>query len=95
MHINTVHQHRSIASKSRDKISASLKLRTQHLTAPHLRCLAVIVMNIELLEAMKPTQMQNEFKHVVLEKDGKISLINSRFKSRVRKSRQVSARYAT
>ncbi|KAI0333205.1 hypothetical protein GY45DRAFT_320850 [Cubamyces sp. BRFM 1775] len=82
-----------IASKSKNEILASLKLRTHHLPTSHLQCLSVIAMNIELLEAMKPTQMQNEFKDVFVTKGGEIRLLNSRFKSRVRKSRQTRVEF--
>ncbi|KAI9063965.1 P-loop containing nucleoside triphosphate hydrolase protein [Trametes sanguinea] len=77
-----------IGCRSLQRLKASAKLRTGHLRAAHIERLAVTAMNIELLEAKKPTRSENEFSKVdVL---GSIMILhNARFQNRVRKSRQT------
>ncbi|KAL7277493.1 hypothetical protein ACG7TL_008414 [Trametes sanguinea] len=78
-----------IGSKSSERLEASAKLRTEHLRVAHIECLAVVAMNVELLEAKKPTKRENEFSRVDILKGRKLLLHNARYQTRVRKSRQT------
>ena len=62
---------------------------TRNLQAHQLSCLSQLVLNIELVEADKPTVVENDFDKIDLTTDGKLVLRNSRFKTRVRVSAQV------
>ena len=47
------------------------------------------MLNVELVEADKPTQVENDFDKIELGTDGHLVLRNARFKTRVRGSAQV------
>ena len=88
----------SIAEKVAASIRTSAKVDTRKLRPHELACLAQLVLNVELVEASKPTAADGEV--VTTSKSGKdgLALVNARFKSRVRKSSKVyhhSAWYAT
>lgn len=70
-------------------IPKDARVSTRRLRLSHLACLSLHVKNVELLEMMKPTHMDNDFETWELDKDGKLILHNSRFKTKVRHSRQV------
>ncbi|KAI0365889.1 hypothetical protein BV20DRAFT_1027212 [Pilatotrama ljubarskyi] len=65
------------------------KLKTEALHASHLSCVALQVMNVELLENEKPTHYDNDFEQVERNTRGDLVLHNSRFKTRVRRSQQT------
>ncbi|KAI0359312.1 P-loop containing nucleoside triphosphate hydrolase protein [Trametes cingulata] len=69
------------------------KLRTQVLHASHLSCLALQVMNVELLESDKPTHYDNDFAKVERTKRGDLVLHNTRFKTKVRRSKQTFIKF--
>lgn len=76
------------------KVYIAKDLSTNCLTYPYLAnqeldCLAKLVHSAEQLEAQKPTSYDNEFKAVTVGADGGIVLENERFKTRIRKSKQV------
>lgn len=71
-------------------IEYCLKVDTNNVQGVELRVLGELLMNVELLEAEKPTQMDNEFENVEVDSDGQIVIRNARFNTRVRASNQVS-----
>ncbi|OJT07637.1 ATP-dependent helicase upf1 [Trametes pubescens] len=69
-----------------DKVA---RVSTYGLRPSHLTCLSLHAMNVELLEAMKPTQMDNDFEGWEMGKVGKLVLHNARFKTKVRHNKQT------
>ena len=62
---------------------------TENLQDAELQCLAELMMNVELLEAARPTHMDSEYEHVEMDGDGQLVVRNARFNTRVRPSKQV------
>ncbi|TFK82323.1 P-loop containing nucleoside triphosphate hydrolase protein, partial [Polyporus arcularius HHB13444] len=79
-----------LAQHSFSAIQYAAKVQTRNLQDAELRCLSELVMNVELLEAERPTHMENEFEHVEMDGDGQLRVRNARFNTRVRPSRQTS-----
>ncbi|KAL1940377.1 hypothetical protein VTO73DRAFT_8949 [Trametes versicolor] len=65
------------------------RVSTYGLRPSHLTCLSLHAMNLELLEAMKPTQMDNDVEGWEMGKDGRLILHNARFKTKVRHCKQT------
>ena len=65
------------------------KVSTRNLPETELRCLAGLLTNVELLEAKRPTQVENEFENVGVDEDGHVVIHNARYNTRVRRSKQV------
>lgn len=84
-----VYHHRRLAQHSFSAIQYAAKVQTRNLQDVELRCLSELVMNVELLEAERPTHMENEFEHAEMDGDGQLRVRNARFNTRVRPSRQV------
>ena len=80
---------RSIAESSLDALDCASKVDTSNLSGVHLQCLAGLMKNVALLEAEKPTRMENDFEDVVLDGDGQLVILNERYNTRVRRSKQV------
>ncbi|TBU26537.1 P-loop containing nucleoside triphosphate hydrolase protein, partial [Dichomitus squalens] len=78
-----------ISEKCITAIQKAAKIDTRHLPQHQLSCLSQLILNIELLEADKPTGYENDFEDVGLDGEGQVVLQNARFKTRVRKSRQT------
>ena len=83
--------YRSIASRSVSEIEHALKVDTRNLSAPQLACLSQLVLNIELLDAERPTRMENDFENIAVSDKGKVTLRNARFKTKIRESGQVGS----
>ncbi|RPD58077.1 P-loop containing nucleoside triphosphate hydrolase protein [Lentinus tigrinus ALCF2SS1-7] len=79
-----------LAQDSSSEIDYAAKVYTQNLKDAELRCLAELIMNVELLEVAKPTHMENEFERVEVDADGQLVIRNARFSNRVRASKQTS-----
>ncbi|CDO72676.1 hypothetical protein BN946_scf184985.g96 [Trametes cinnabarina] len=79
-----------LAKDSFQEVSCALRVRTRLLEDSHLECLSQLLLNVELLEAERPTQMNNEFDGVEIDTDGRLAIRNSRFNTRVRRSKQTS-----
>ncbi|OSC98823.1 P-loop containing nucleoside triphosphate hydrolase protein [Trametes coccinea BRFM310] len=79
-----------LAEDSSKEVSLALKIRTSHLEDSHLQCLSRLLLNVELLEAERPTLMDNEFDGVDVGADGQLTIRNARFNTRVRRSKQTS-----
>jgi hypothetical protein len=56
-----------------------------------LSCLGELLRQSDLLEVSKPTESPNEFSQAKHLEDGNISLLNARYRNRVRRSHQVSS----
>jgi hypothetical protein len=56
-----------------------------------LSCLGELLRHCDLLEVSKPTESPNEFNQARQLEDGHISLLNARYRNRVRQSHQVSS----
>ena len=54
-----------------------------------LTCLSQLVAQSDLLEKLKPREVQNDFSKAGLDKMGEFQLQNARFKTRVRRNNQV------
>ena len=80
---------RSIAETSLDALDYASKVDTSTLPDAHLQCLAGLMKNVALLEAEKPTRMENDFEDVALDGDGQLVILNERYNTRVRRSKQV------
>ena len=83
----------SLAEKRIEAIAKAAKVDTRHLPQHQLACLAQLVLNVELLEKDKPTIADNDFEGIGVDSQGQVVLHNERFKTRVRKSKQVRVRY--
>ncbi len=70
-------------------IENCLKVDTDNLQDVELHVLGELLMNVELLEAEKTIQMENDFESVEVDGDGQIIIQNARFNTRVRASNQV------
>ncbi|KAH9925853.1 P-loop containing nucleoside triphosphate hydrolase protein [Epithele typhae] len=71
-------------------VAQEAKVDTRKLQVNQLECLARLVTNVELLDMEKPTRSENEFGAVKHGKgDEGILLSNSRYKSRVRRSKKA------
>ena len=82
--------YRSIAGRSVAAIAQSRKVDTRNLTGPQLACLSQLVLNVELLDAERPTRVENDFERIeVGDSKGSVTLRNARFKTKVRNSGQV------
>ena len=79
----------SIAEKTATTIRTSAKVDTRRLRPHELACLAQLVINVELVEATKPTAVDGEFVSTLKAGKEGLALVNARFKSRVRKSDKV------
>ncbi|KAI0712798.1 P-loop containing nucleoside triphosphate hydrolase protein [Cerioporus squamosus] len=79
-----------LGQHSLSEIEYTPKVHTRNLQDADLRCLSELVMNVELLEAGRPTHMENEFEHVEMDEDGQLVIRNARFNNRVRPSKQTS-----
>ncbi|KAH9856811.1 hypothetical protein C2E23DRAFT_721458 [Lenzites betulinus] len=79
-----------LAKDSSKEVNIAARVDTRNLPDPHLECLAQLVLNVALLEAERPTQMTNEFENVELGPDGNIVIRNTRYNTRVRRSKQTS-----
>ena len=79
----------SIAEKTAASIRTSAKVDTRRLRSHELACLAQLVLNVELVEATKPTAVDGEFVSTLKAGKEGLALVNARFKSRVRRSDKV------
>lgn len=79
----------SLAEKRVEAITKAAKVDTRHLPQHQLACLAQLVLNVELLEKDKPTVVDNDLEDIGVDPRGQVILHNKRFRTRVRKSRQV------
>ncbi|KAI0644849.1 P-loop containing nucleoside triphosphate hydrolase protein [Trametes meyenii] len=79
-----------LAAESVAQIRAARKVDTSLLDESHLACLSKLFLNVELLEAQRPTQTDTQFDGVAADKDGRLIIQNARYKTRVRKSTQTS-----
>ncbi|KAI9063954.1 hypothetical protein FKP32DRAFT_1611566 [Trametes sanguinea] len=79
-----------VEGDSSKEVSFALKVRTRHLEDAHLGCLSRLLLQVELLEAERPTLMENEFDDVDIGADGQLIIRNARFNTRVRRSKQTS-----
>ncbi|KAI0740540.1 P-loop containing nucleoside triphosphate hydrolase protein [Earliella scabrosa] len=66
------------------------KVDTRNLTASELQCLTGLILNVELLDAGKPTKMENEFDDIEVGPDGQLLVRNARYNTRLRPSKQTS-----
>ena len=82
----------SIAERAIDKIAKLVKAETGIMPARDLACLSELTLNVELLDADKPTSAENEFHNVTMGSDGRAVLRNARYKTRVRASASVRPR---
>ncbi|PIL32978.1 hypothetical protein GSI_05096 [Ganoderma sinense ZZ0214-1] len=78
-----------IASECTREIQREPKVDTRHLTGPQLACLSQLVLNVELLDAERPTRVENDFDAIKVTDKCSVTLRNARFKSKVRKSGQT------
>ncbi|TBU26538.1 P-loop containing nucleoside triphosphate hydrolase protein [Dichomitus squalens] len=78
-----------IAEESASIMDKVLKVDTRNASPLQLACLAQLVLNVELLEAEQPTQVDNDFEHVRQNGKDKIILHNARFKTKIRDSSQT------
>nr|VWO99307.1 Adenylate cyclase [Ganoderma boninense] len=78
-----------IASRSLSAIAQALKVDTRNLSVSQLVCVSQLVLNVELLDAGRPTRMENDFERVGVDKTGSAIVTNARFKSKVRESGQT------
>ena len=65
------------------------KVDTRNLQASELQCLTGLILNVELLDAGKPTKMENEFDDIEVGPDGQLLVRNARYNTRLRPSKQV------
>ncbi|PIL32976.1 hypothetical protein GSI_05094 [Ganoderma sinense ZZ0214-1] len=79
--------HRQQKPPGRDHAGA--QSRPRNLSGPELACLSQLVLNVELLDAERPTRMDNDFERVEVDKTGSTIVTNARFKSKVRESGQT------
>ncbi|EJF57438.1 hypothetical protein DICSQDRAFT_69502 [Dichomitus squalens LYAD-421 SS1] len=79
-----------IAESSPDALDSASKVETTNLPDVHLQCLADLMTNIVLLEAERPTHIENDFEDVTLDEDGQLVITNERYSNRVRRSKQTS-----
>ncbi|RPD58061.1 P-loop containing nucleoside triphosphate hydrolase protein [Lentinus tigrinus ALCF2SS1-7] len=75
-----------VAEKAIDQIAKVVKVDTGAIPARDLACLSQLVLNVELLDADKPTFVDNEFDTIGMGSDGHAVLRNARYKTRVRAS---------
>ena len=78
-----------LARDSISEVRGAAKVCTKNLQDAELQCLSELMMNVELLEAARPTHMDSEFEHVEMDGDGPLVVRNARFNTRVRPSKQV------
>ncbi|KAI0749051.1 P-loop containing nucleoside triphosphate hydrolase protein [Fomes fomentarius] len=78
------------AEKAMVAIENCLKVDTDNLQDVELHVLGELLMNVELLEAEKTIQMENDFENVEVDGDGQIIIQNARFNTRVRASNQTT-----
>ncbi|KAI0737252.1 P-loop containing nucleoside triphosphate hydrolase protein [Daedaleopsis nitida] len=79
----------SIAGKCVTLLKTYRKVDTRKLKTFHLAWLSQLVLNIELLDAEKPTSADGEFEAITTGSQGELKLTNSRYKTRVRRSFQT------
>lgn len=80
----------SLATESSKEVHYAVKVDTRNLPDSHLACLSRLLLNVELLEGGRPTEMENEFDGVDVDADGQLVIRNARYNTRVRKSKQVN-----
>ncbi|KAI0915361.1 hypothetical protein AcV5_003854 [Taiwanofungus camphoratus] len=78
-----------VAERYIDDVRCAPQINTQYLRCQELQCLDKLVQNVELLEAKKPEQMENEFERIEMI-DGNLCVHNSRYKTRLRRSEQTA-----
>lgn len=88
----TFHILYSLATDSFKEVQWAAKVDTRNLPDSHLACLSRLLLNVELLEGERPTETENEFDGVDIDADGQLVIRNSRYNTRVRKSKQVGLR---
>ncbi|KAI0712807.1 P-loop containing nucleoside triphosphate hydrolase protein [Cerioporus squamosus] len=76
----------SIAEKTIDQVAILVKAVTGTVPLRHLACLSQLIVNVERLDADKPTFVENEFDKIETGADGQAVLRNARYKTRVRAS---------
>ncbi|KAI0363390.1 P-loop containing nucleoside triphosphate hydrolase protein [Pilatotrama ljubarskyi] len=79
-----------LAQDSLTEVRAAQKVRTWNLPDVHLECLSQLVLNVELLEAERPTHVDKEFEAVEMDANGQFVIRNARYNTRVRRSKQTS-----
>ncbi|KAL1940365.1 hypothetical protein VTO73DRAFT_8937 [Trametes versicolor] len=79
-----------LGTDSFKEVQCAAKVDTRNLPDSHLACLSRLLLNVELLEGERPTEMENEFDGVDIDTDGQLVIRNSRYNTRVRKSKQTS-----
>ncbi|PCH35506.1 nucleoside triphosphate hydrolase protein [Wolfiporia cocos MD-104 SS10] len=79
----------SLAEFFHSQVEQTIQADTDNLGHRELNCLQQLAMNLELLEAKKPTHSEGEIEGVEIV-DGKIVITNSRYKTRVRRSEQTT-----
>ncbi|CAL1711902.1 unnamed protein product [Somion occarium] len=79
-----------VAENALPEVRSAKKVDTNILQHRFLDCLGRLVVTIDLLNAAKPTTIENEFDSVEMGDGQQLILQNSRFKTRVRRSNQTS-----
>ncbi|KAI0827617.1 P-loop containing nucleoside triphosphate hydrolase protein [Trametes gibbosa] len=80
----------ALAEVSGKQVNCAARVDTKNLPDSHLVCLSQLLLNVELLEAERPTQQANEFDSVEIDLEGNIVIRNARYSTRVRRSNQTS-----
>ncbi|KAK0433858.1 P-loop containing nucleoside triphosphate hydrolase protein [Armillaria borealis] len=79
-----------IIDKNTSAVALIKPVETRWLKREVLECLGHLLSQADILECAKPTEISNDFTDVNKDSNGKWQLYNSRFRTRVRDSRQLS-----
>ncbi|KAK0216388.1 P-loop containing nucleoside triphosphate hydrolase protein [Armillaria fumosa] len=84
-----------IISKNTSTAALIKPIETRWLKREVLECLGDLLSQANMLECAKPTEISNDFTEVIQDNSGQLQLYNSRFKTRVRNSPQLSVLLTT
>ncbi|PPQ95133.1 hypothetical protein CVT25_011676 [Psilocybe cyanescens] len=78
-----------VSSQCHSRIENALKLNTAFINVSERDCLGLIITQTDLLDRHKSKEMPTDFSKVSTNKHGRVELVNSRYKTRVRRSNQT------
>ncbi|KAK0471193.1 P-loop containing nucleoside triphosphate hydrolase protein [Armillaria novae-zelandiae] len=84
-----------IINKNTSTAALIRPIETRWLKREVLECLGHLLSQARILECAKPTEISNDFTEVIQDNSGQLQLYNSRFKTRVRSSPQLSVLLTT
>ncbi|PBK86089.1 P-loop containing nucleoside triphosphate hydrolase protein [Armillaria gallica] len=84
-----------IISKNTSTVALIKPIETRWLKREVLECLDHLLSQADILERAKPTEISNDFTEVNKDSSGQLQLYNSRFRTRVRNSPQLSVLLTT